>query len=70
MSLTPVPAAPLPAHVDNASDVRQAANSLKSLSDRIHRTLGAPAALPGTRARAKDDLIALSREALALWSIV
>ena len=70
MSLKAVPATPLPDHQDNSLDIRQAVASIKARADTIARTLGAPAALPATRARAKDDLIALSKESLALWSLV
>lgn len=70
MSLTPVPAEPLPQHVDNALDVRQMAQSLKSRMDVVSRALGTPSALPEARQRAKDELIAVSKEALALWSLI
>lgn len=61
---------PIPDHVDNPLDVRQASASLTSRVDRVKRVLGQPAALPEARRRAKDELVALSREALALWGLV
>lgn len=70
MSIAPVPATPLPQHADNPPDVREAASSLKAAVERIHRVLNAPCALPDARQRAKDALVALSKEALGLWSLV
>lgn len=70
MALSAVPAMPLPAHADNPTDVRASSASLKARANSIASALGAPSALPATRARAKDELIALSREALALWSLI
>ncbi len=70
MTLEAVPKVPLPAHIDNALDVRQATASIRGKVEAIARVLGAPAALPEARRRAKDDLVALSREALALWGLV
>lgn len=50
-------------------EVRQQAAALKTMVDRIHRTLNSPAAHPAVRARAKDELVGASRAALTLWSI-
>lgn len=55
---------------ENPADVRQQAAALKSRMDAIVRTLGSPACHPAVKAKAKDDLVALSKDALALWSIV
>lgn len=55
---------------ENPPGVRQAAASLKGKMERIVRVLNAPSAHPAVRASAKDDLVALSKEALALWSLV
>lgn len=51
-------------------DVRRQAAALKGRADRIARILSATAAHPAVRASAKDELIALSREALTLWSLI
>lgn len=51
-------------------DVRQRSASLKGRMDRVARILSAPAAHPAMRATAKDELVMLSKEALALWSVV
>ncbi len=69
-SLHPVEAVPTPDHDDNPLDVRQAAASIKSRAGVIERALGGAAALPETRRRAKDDLIVLACEALALSRLV
>ena len=61
---------PLPQHVDNPLDVRSATQALGARYDRIRRVLAANSALPEARRRAKDELVALSRECLALWSLV
>ena len=68
----PVPfkPAPLPQHETIPNEVRERAGALHSRMDRIRRVLTAASALPATRAQAKDDLVVLSKEALALWSIV
>ncbi len=68
--LKAVPATPLPAHADNPTDVRQGVENLKAQVEAIRRVLGGPAALPEARRRAKDQLVALSKDALALWSLV
>lgn len=67
-----VPAAstPLPAHVDNPTDVRQGVENLRAQVEAIRRVLGQPCALPESRRRAKDQLVDLSKDALALWSLV
>lgn len=71
MTLKAVPNTPsIPAHADNPLDVRQGAEALKSKAESIRRVLGQPGALPESRRRAKDELVALSREALALWSLI
>lgn len=72
MSIQAVPEAkePLPVHMDNPIDVRQGAESLRGRVESIRRVLGQPAALPEARRRAKDELVALSREALALWGLI
>lgn len=69
MALSAVPAEPLPQHITNDPRVRAQAADLKSQADRISRVLAAPSALPETRRRAKDELVALSKAALELWSI-
>lgn len=61
---------PLPAHVDNPLDVRRAAQALTARAESIRRVLNAPSALPEARQRAKDELVALSKDALSLWSLV
>lgn len=60
----------MPDLVTNPLDVRRAAQSIKSRTETICRVLGSAAAMPAVRAKAKDDLVQLSKEALALWSIV
>jgi hypothetical protein len=60
----------MPDLTTNPLEVRQAAQSLKSRMETISRVLGSPAAMPAVRMKAKDELVKLSREALALWSIV
>lgn len=51
-------------------DVRQSAAAIKASAERVFRVLGSPAALPAVKAAAKDELVRLSREALALWSVI
>ena len=51
-------------------DVRNAAGSLKGKMERISRILSSPAAHPNVVRTAKDELVALSKEALALWSLI
>ena len=70
LKAVPQPSTPLPAHVDNATDVRQGVESLRAQVEAIRRVLGQPCALPEARRRAKDQLVALSKDALALWSLV
>jgi hypothetical protein len=53
-----------------ATDVRSAAQALFAKAETIRRVLSAPACHDAMRARAKDDLVKLSKDALALWSIV
>jgi hypothetical protein len=60
----------LPQQIDNVPAVREAAGALGSRYDRIRRVLCSNSALPEARLRAKDELVALSREALVLWSLV
>lgn len=70
MSLQAVPTTPIPEHADNPLDVRQQVASIKAKAGEIARVLGQPSALPAARARAKDELVALSKDALSLWGIV
>ena len=73
MSLKAVPtdpAAKLADHITNPEDVKQAVSSIAARMDRIKRVLGMPAALPEARRRAKDELVALSRESLTLWALI
>lgn len=51
-------------------DVRQAAGALKAKAERINRILSSPAAHPDVVRTAKDELVALSKEARALWSLI
>lgn len=51
-------------------DVRNATGSLKGKMERINRVLSSPAAHPSVIRTAKDELVALSKEALALWSLI
>lgn len=60
----------LVALADNPADIRQQVSAIKSRADAIARILGGPSAHPAVRARAKDDLVTLSKDALALWSLV
>jgi hypothetical protein len=64
------PAAKLADHVNKPEDVKLAISSIAARMDRIKRVLGMPAALPEARRRAKDDLVALSRECLTLWALI
>lgn len=66
----PIKRPPLPQHETIPSDVREKAGSLTSRMGRINRVLSAPSALPETKRQAKDDLVVLSKEALALWSLI
>lgn len=61
---------PLPTHETIPADVREKAGALHSRMERIRRVLTAASALPEVRRVAKDDLVALSKEALNLWSLV
>lgn len=65
--LKAVDAGVAPERVDNPLGVRQGADAVKARAEAIRRVLSAPCALPDARARAKDDLVALAREALDLW---
>jgi hypothetical protein len=60
----------LPQHETIPLDVRQRVSGLVAAAERIRKVLTAPSALPEVRARAKDELLALSKEAAAIWSIV
>jgi hypothetical protein len=60
----------LPQQIDNVPAVREAAGALGSRYDRIRRVLCSNSALPEARRRAKDELVALSREALSLWALI
>ena len=66
MTLTPVPTPPLEDHEDNPPMVRRGADSLRARAESIRRVLGQPAALPASRARAKEELAALAKDALML----
>jgi hypothetical protein len=52
---------------DNPLETREAAQAISSRAQRIARVLGSPAAHPDVRAKAKDELVTLAREALELW---
>lgn len=66
----PMERKPLPAHVTNPMDVREKAQALSARLGRINRVLASPAALPERRTEAKDELVVLSKDALALWSLL
>jgi hypothetical protein len=71
--LKPVVSTDPAAHVplrDNPTDVREQSAAILSRAQRIARVLNSPAAHPDVRAQAKDSLVALSKEALTLWSLV
>lgn len=56
--------------VETPTDIRNAAGRIFARAELIRRTLTAPATPPAMRARAKDELVKISQEALALWSLV
>lgn len=66
----PMKREPIPQHVTIPSDVREKAGALVSRMDRIRRVLTSASAMPAMKAQAKDDLVVLSKEALALWGLV
>lgn len=67
----PIPMrAPLPQHETIPNDVRERAGALVSRMERIRRVLTATSCLPERRREAKDELVSLSKEALALWAIL
>lgn len=71
--LKPVVSSDATEHVplaDNPIDVRERAAALLSGAQRINRVLNSPAAHPDVRRQAKDQLVALSKEALSLWSLI
>lgn len=66
----PIKPAPLPQHETIPADVRTRATDLKACMERINRVLSAPSCLPERRREAKDGLVTLSKNALALWSLL
>lgn len=60
----------LPAQVDIPADVREKTAALSARMNRIARVLNAPACLPERKREAKDELAALAKDALNLWSLV
>lgn len=66
----PMKRPPLPQHADIPPDVREKAGALASRMNRIQQVLTKPSALPAMKAGAKDELVVLSKEALALWSLI
>lgn len=70
MSVVPIKPEPLPQQVSIPTDVSRRCAGLSARMSQIARVLEKPSALPATKAKAKDDLVKLSQEALALWSIV
>lgn len=61
---------PLPAQIGIPLDVRREAEAIFVRASRIRMALAAPSAVPSTKARAKDELKALAKAAMDLWTIV
>ena len=68
--ITPIERSKLPDHETIPLDVREKTQALSSKMGRISRVLTANAALPEMRKAAKDELAALAKDALNLWSIL
>lgn len=66
----PMKKAPLSQHETIPPDVREKTQALSSKMGRISRILTANAALPEMRRQAKDELAALAKDALNLWSVL
>ena len=65
MTVTPIRQS-LPQHDDIPPAVREKAGELDASMNRIKRALLRPAVMPGVREAAKDELVALARDALVL----
>lgn len=68
--LVPVAREPLPQQETIPNDVRQKADALAARMTRIRGVLTSASCLPERRREAKDELVTLSKEALALWSLL
>lgn len=69
-TITPMERKPLPDHETIPLDIREKTQALATRMGRINRVLTGNAALPEMRRQAKDELVALAKDALALWEYV
>lgn len=70
MSVVPIKGEPLPQQVTIPADISRKCAALSARMNGIARVLERPSAMPAMKAKAKDDLVKLSQEALTLWSLV
>lgn len=69
MSVVPIKSTPLPQHVSIPNDISRRCAALSARMRVIAGILERPSAMPAMKAKAKDELVKLSQEALMLWSL-